>query len=536
MMPDHPDPRGLPRSTDHQRPLSDVEVYGERLELALDAAKAGVFELDLHDRTFWCSAEFIALIGRQLTVEEAFARLWPIHHPDDLEQIERTIRDARDARTDTIFEARIVLPNGESRWLDWRVKRKPRADGRRGRVVGLALDIDERKRQQIALVEAEKAAQAAAETKAQFLANMSHEIRTPMNGVLGVLQLLETEALSPSGRHLLSEARACGQMLAQLLNDVIDFSRIEAGRLELSPEAMDAADVLESVVRLLRPQAEDKGLELITRIEGGDAWVLADPVRLRQALFNLLGNAVKFTHQGRVEARLFVTDRTDGRRRLRFEVEDTGVGIPDAAQASLFQRFQQADGSTHREFGGSGLGLAITRTLAELMDGEVGFHSQEGKGSTFWIDLSADPAAPVTDTAQDDEAMLHGARILVVEDNPTNRLVVSMMLQALGAHVDTAIDGALGVKAVQDARFDLVLMDVRMPNMDGMEATRAIRKLQGPVASIPIIGLTANALAHQWLEYRAIGMDGVVAKPIALPALVAEIVRVLGREEPSAVA
>jgi PAS domain S-box-containing protein len=530
---DQPDHRRRSRSADPQHPRSDVKVYAERLELALDAAKAGVFEMDLHDRTFWCSAEFAALIDRQLTVEEAFTRRWAIHHPDDLDLIDLTIREAREAGTDIIFESRIVLQNGESRWLDWRVKHKRGADGRRSRVIGLALDIDERKQQQIALIEAEGAAQAAAEAKAQFLANMSHEIRTPMNGVLGVLQLLEAEALSPSGRQLLAEARACGQMLAQLLDDVIDFSRIEAGRLELSPQPMDAADILESVVRLLTPQAVSKGLRLNSRVAGGEAWIMADPVRLRQALFNLLGNAVKFTDRGQVQARLLVKDQPDGRRRLRFEIADTGVGIPAAAQASLFQRFQQADETTHRRFGGSGLGLAITRTLAELMGGEVGFRSREGRGSTFWIELTADPATPAKAVAPTADGLLDGTRILVVEDNATNRLVVTMMLQALGAQVETASDGALGLKAVQDQPFDLVLMDVRMPHMDGMEATRLIRALPGQVASIPIIGLTANALAHQWREYRAIGMDGVVAKPITVAALVAEIARVLAAETPA---
>jgi CheY-like chemotaxis protein len=359
---------------------------------------------------------------------------------------------------------------------------------------------------------------------------MSHEIRTPMNGVMGVLHLLAKETLSPGGRRLLDEARGCGQMLAQLLNDVIDFSRIEAGHLDLTPEPLDAAQTLESVVGLLRPQAEAKGLKLVQRVSGGDGWVMADPVRLRQALFNLIGNAVKFTAQGEVEARLFVGLDGHGSKRLRFEIEDTGVGIPEDAQASLFQRFHQADGSTARRFGGSGLGLAITRALADMMGGDVGFSSVEGRGSTFWLDVPA-PAATAPASAEESAATcLDGMQILVVEDNPTNRLVATQILEDLGARVLTAEDGVDGVEAVQSMTFDLVLMDVQMPRMDGVEATRRIRALGGPTAAVPIIGLTANALSHQLLSYAEAGMNGVASKPISPSALLAEIARVMSEE------
>ncbi|HEX4095826.1 MAG TPA: ATP-binding protein [Caulobacteraceae bacterium] len=503
-----------------------AQTNADRLGLALKAARAGVFEVNLQEKTFWCSPEFVEVAGRTMTFEEASSPAWPLVHPDDLKALLQAFK--RDLSTTPIgsAEARLVLPSGEHRWVH--ICAEPTFDeqGRNAKVNGLVLDIDARKQQELALIAAEQAAQSAAEAKSQFLANMSHEIRTPMNGVLGVLHLLQREHLSEEGRQLLQEASDCGRMLSQLLDDVMDLSKIEAGKLELSPEPTDVVAVLKSVVGLLRQNAEGKGLELRARVEDEAVWIEADPVRLRQGLFNLIGNAIKFTEKGHVEVRL--TARTEGEgSRLRFEIEDTGIGIPEAAQATLFHRFQQADGSTSRRFGGSGLGLAITRRLAEMMDGGVGFVSREGEGSTFWLEVSAPIAEPPAAVEQDDAApMLEGLRALLVEDNATNRLVASKMLEALGVSVAMAEHGGLGVEAARTGGFDLILMDVQMPVMDGLEATRRIRALGGEAAATPIIGLTANAMNHQRDAYMAAGMDGLVAKPISPAALVAEIARV----------
>ena len=505
----------------------ELQINAERLKLALDAAHAGAFESNFTTNSFWCSPEFEQIVGRALTFEEAMG-VWPMTHPDDVALVQAAIDNAQATRaTISQLEWRLVLPSGETRWIDGRTIIHLDEHGAPIKMAGLVLDIDERKRQELALVEAERAAQAAAEAKSQFLANMSHEIRTPMNGVLGVLHLLERENLSEEGRYLLDEASNCGRMLAQLLNDVIDFSRIEAGRLELSPEPLDAAQVLRSVAGLLRPNAAAKGLTLRTSAPEGEVWIHADPVRLRQAMFNLIGNAVKFTHEGYVEVRLTVTGKGE-LLNLRFEIEDTGVGIPEAVQTSLFRRFQQADGSTSRRFGGSGLGLAITRRLAELMDGEVGFVSREGEGSTFWFGITAPAAEPARPSTEAPAPALTGLNVLLVEDNPTNRIVASKMLEAMGVRVTMAADGQAGVEAVLASPPDLILMDVQMPVMDGLEATRAIRALDGPLARIPIVGLTANAMSHQQRSYVDAGMSGVVAKPISPAALLSEIARVMG--------
>jgi CheY-like chemotaxis protein/anti-sigma regulatory factor (Ser/Thr protein kinase) len=316
-------------------------------------------------------------------------------------------------------------------------------------------------------------------------------------------------------------------MLAELLNDVIDFSKIEAGRLELASEPLDPCALLRGVVRLLEPQARAKGLDVIVEADCAIGWVRSDPVRLRQALFNLIGNAVKFTETGHVAVRC----RRVGRDGLRFEVEDTGVGIPQAAQGRLFERFNQADASTTRKFGGSGLGLAITRRLAELMHGQVGFRSVEGQGSTFWVEVRAEAADGPADVIMPAMALLEGLRVLVVEDNPTNRLIATKLLENLGAQVETAADGYLGVEAASRGAFDLILMDIQMPGIDGLEAAGRIRALGGRAAATPIVALTANVLSHQRQSYLEAGMDGVVGKPISPSDLLSEIAAVAARAE-----
>jgi PAS domain S-box-containing protein len=501
----------------------EAHASAQRLAVALQAADAGVYEIDHVSKTFWASPEFVKITGQgDASYRQATELRFPGFHPDDLPHVRASFRSLHTGASHSgAFDARIVRPDGETRWIRVSHHLKVGKNGRWLKAVGLIQDFDARKRQELALLEAQQAAEAAGEAKSAFLANMSHEIRTPMNGVLGVLHLLKAERLSEDGRHMLEEALSCGQMLAELLNDVIDFSKIEAGRLELACDPVDPKGLVEGVVRLLRPQADAKSLILRLDADPHLGWVRSDPVRLRQALFNLVGNAVKFTERGSVTVRC----RSPRPGFLRFEVIDTGVGIPADAQPRIFQRFDQGDASTTRKFGGSGLGLAITAKLAEMMSGAVGFTSEEGLGSNFWLEVEAEPTEAVVEAQETLDRVLEGLRVLVVEDNPTNRMIATKLLESMGAEVATAADGYLGVEAAAAGGFHLILMDVQMPGIDGLEAARRIRALGGAAAETPIVALTANVLAHQRRAYLDAGMDGVVGKPISPGVLLREIAR-----------
>ena len=455
---------------------------------------------------------------------------WDLAHPDSLEEIRQVARRMMDdPHQPQIVTARVRHKDGHWVWLQSSA-RVVFENGVPVGVIDVSRDVTERVAIEAALQEAKTEAESATRAKAEFLANVSHEIRTPMNGVLSALHLLETESISPEGRELMRQADDCGRMLSQLLNDVLDFSKIEAGQFELAPEPMNIGDALKAVTVMLGGQARAKGVDLRCEIVGDDLWIDADPTRLRQAMFNLVGNAVKFTSAGFVATRLSVKTGDAGVRHIRFEVQDTGIGMTPEAQNHLFERLRQGDGDTARRFGGTGLGLAITQGLVRQMAGEVHFTSVAGEGSTFWLELDAPAAMPLIAEAPE-EGLLDGVSILLVEDNPTNRLVARTLLARLGAQVEEAEDGLAGLNAARLGAHDLILMDIQMPHMNGVEATRAIRGLPGPAGQTPIIGLTANVMVHQRAEYIAAGMNGVVAKPISPALLLTEIGRLMAETE-----
>ncbi|MEO6340947.1 MAG: ATP-binding protein [Caulobacteraceae bacterium] len=374
------------------------------------------------------------------------------------------------------------------------------------------------------LTQARDQAEQANVAKSQFLANMSHEIRTPLNGVLGMVQVMEMAELPAAQRENLTVVRESGEALLQVLNDVLDFSKIEARMMELAAVPFEFEAVARSVVATFAASAANKDIALTFKIsDAARGWWLGDPARIRQILLNLVSNAVKFTDLGSVSLAI---DAEEGK--LTLSVTDTGVGIPEADAPKLFSKFSQVDGSYTRRFGGTGLGLAICRELVELMGGEINAVSAPGVGSTFRVTLSLPPAAAgdaPEETPASPTAPLLGPkpRILAAEDNLTNQKVLAAMLGAVDVELKIVGNGQLAVDAWRDGRFDLILMDIQMPEMDGVEATRAIRALEeaSGAAPIPIIALSANAMSHQVKEYMEAGMTAHVAKPVDFPALCA---------------
>ena len=402
-----------------------------------------------------------------------------------------------------------------------------------GGVVGLRVDITEMKEQAHALRLALSRAEAANRAKSDFLANLSHEIRTPLNGVLGMAEALERGGLDPGQREIVSTIRDSAGALNELLGDLLTFSDLEGGKLELRAAPTRLDEVAETVVRRHRPAAEAKGLALHLEADAAArAPVLADAERLAQVLSQLLSNAVKFTAEGQVSVSLSLAGSCEARRQI-VEVTDTGVGFdPDDAER-LFQRFEQGDASFTRRFGGTGLGLAICRQMVELMDGSVRATSRPGRGATFTVDLPWRPAEPQADAAAGDETAPSGLKVLVAEDNPTNRKVAELMLAAMGAEAECVENGKLAVEAVRGTDYDIALMDLQMPVMDGLEAIRAIR---GEEASsgrprLPIVVVSANVAPEHMAASSAAGADGHVGKPIRPEELFSAIAEAVKGED-----
>jgi CheY-like chemotaxis protein/nitrogen-specific signal transduction histidine kinase len=397
-------------------------------------------------------------------------------------------------------------------------------------VIGMVSDISEKKRNLDLLVEAKHQAEEATRAKSEFLANMSHEIRTPMNAIMGLCHLALRTELNPKQQDYLARILASSRLLLRILNDILDISKIEAGRLEIEQTDFNLGHVLHHVQDLAGLRAEEKGLELRVEMpEDVPAHLQGDPLRLGQVLLNLVSNAVKFTERGTVSLRVAALSRDESSATFRFDVIDTGIGIPPDTLSRLFLPFSQADASTTRRFGGTGLGLAISKRLAEMMGGSLEAESVPGEGSTFRFTVAlalqaraleppAQPAAAPTALAS------AGARVLVVEDNATNRLITLGMLEVQGYSASVAIHGQEALDRVLTRRepFDLILMDVQMPVMDGLEAAARLRRAG---IRIPILAMTAHAMESERQRCLEAGMNDHLIKPLELEALRAALGR-----------
>jgi PAS domain S-box-containing protein len=534
--------------------LLRVDRARRRLELATQRSESyyrhaeqvghiGHWRIERATGAMQWSDEVSAILGLPVgtipSLEEELGRF----HPDDWEGprtlVEQALRECRDWE----IGHRFLRPTGEVRYVRSLGVCERDAHGEPEAMFGVIIDVTE-------LESARREAEAASASQAAFLANMSHEIRTPMNGVMGFVELLMDSKLNAKQRRHLLLVQESAQALLKLLNDILDLSKIEAGQLDLNAEPSNVRHDIKQCVRLMTPAAEQKGLALrATFADGFPDCVRIDSLRLRQILFNLLGNAVKFTHQGTVSVALSEAVGPTGSRIILIKVADTGVGIAEERKAAIFDAFVQADASTSRRFGGSGLGLSISRSLVALMGGTIALDSFENEGTLVTLALPLDEVAvperaairpvrrrPASSATLDAPTRLQ-ASILLVEDIDINRELITEMLTRLGHSVDLAGNGAEALAMahrleLNPTAWDLILMDIQMPVMDGLAATRAIRALGGRAATIPILALTANAFAIEMQQCRDAGMNDHIAKPSGFAEL-KQAVELWGRVTPS---
>jgi two-component system sensor histidine kinase/response regulator len=483
----------------------------------------------------YISAMWEQIWGRPLPPLERLTEVWmDALHPEDRQRVLET--GARSAEGYE-HQYRILRPDGEVRWVRDRAFPVKDGDGRVVRVAGVSEDITERRRLEEDLRSARDEALASANAKSEFLANVSHELRTPLNAVIGMNELLLETSLTETQRERASVARDAGRGLLALIDDLLDFTRMEAGRLPLDRAPFDPRELAVGVERMLAHKASEKGLRLSAQVGASvPAALVGDAVRLRQVLLNFVGNALKFTDAGSVELAVDCPDVSGGEATLRLLVRDTGPGISPAARSRLFTAFSQGDASVTRRHGGTGLGLAICRQIAELMGGSVGMESAPGKGSTFRFEarfplatgaLGA-PSAPAS------RADVRGLNVLVVDDNAVNRRVTLSQLEQLGCRAQTASDGAQALALMEGGGFDIVLMDCAMPVMDGYAASAELRRREGPGRRTPVVALTAGARPEDRARCLAAGMDDHLAKPVSLDHLAAALSRWGGPLDPAA--
>jgi PAS domain S-box-containing protein len=543
----------------------------ERNALAARAFGFGIWDWDVKRNQMFWDDRMYELYGVRREDQPAAYEVWRnALLPTDQARSEAALQEALNGGAPFNTEFSIRRPDGRQRSIQAAGIVLRDASGAPQRMVGINFDITERKAAEAALVESNTqlrlaidranqlatSAELASIAKADFLANMSHEIRTPMNGVIGMLSLLLDSPLSEDQRKFASIANTSGETLLSLINDILDFSKIEAGRLTIESIDLDLQQLLASLMPLFELRANEKHLALIHEIHPTVPTLLqGDPVRLRQVLTNLITNALKFTEHGKVKLAITAPRITPTEVILRFTVTDTGVGIPDDKLGLLFNKFSQVDASTTRKYGGTGLGLAICKQLAELMGGEVGVNSQVGQGSEFWFTArlgrqpprarraaggslisSSAPCGPLSSSSAPvltppPKSPTAATRILLTDDNTTNQLVAASLLKKYGYACDAVDTGAQAIRALAAHGYELVLMDVQMPEMDGHEATRRIRAGEAGEARrhVPIIAMTAHTLSGDREACLAAGMNDYLSKPIEPQALKAMVERWLAQ-------
>ncbi len=506
----------------------EAERSEQRLQMALDMSRMVVWELDHADHSVAWSGSMDEMFCRHLDYDALTSEDLVTVHADDRAEVMAGWRAAQEA--DEVFrcEYRANRADGKTVWISSTRETLHDADGRPERILGVMKDITERKTAELTLEHARRQAENANRAKSEFLANMSHEIRTPLNGVLGVAGALANSELDVQQREMVRLIESSAQALGGVLMDVLDMARIESGRLAVGDEPFDLEDAVSSCAALFASCTADKSLTFAFDFdERAKGRFCGDPIRIRQIVSNLLSNAVKFTEVGGVALDVRVLPGSDAEHvSLALSVADTGIGFDADFKQRLFTRFEQADGSITRRYGGSGLGLAVSQSLAELMGGTLDADSAQGVGSTFTLKLELPRAAADAEAAPAARAPLAAApRVLLAEDHPTNRKVVELILSAVDVQLTSVENGAQAVAACEAGDFDVILMDMQMPVMDGLTAIRRIRADEAARGGVrtPIIALTANAMPEHVAATDAAGADGHLSKPVRADALIGAV-------------
>ncbi|MES2730837.1 MAG: response regulator [Bacteroidota bacterium] len=487
-----------------------------------DIAHVGSWDFNLETQEINWSDETFRLFGMKAGAKPpTFEDYLQMLHPDDVAVLKENVRQAIEIGRHYLVELRILLPGGAIRYTIARGRLKVE-EGKSRKLIGTVLDITDRKLTEIALLEAKEQAEKSMRAKEQFLSNMSHEIRTPMNAVIGMTHLLLQEDPSPSQVENLKTLRFSAENLLVLINDILDLSKIEAGKIIFESVDFSLIDLLNDIRQMVAYKAEEKGIKLKLWLDSElPAILVGDPVRLSQILINLIGNAIKFTNKGFVEVNVNVKALLADQVTIDFSVCDTGIGIAGDQIEHIFDSFTQANANTTRKYGGSGLGLAITKKLLELQNSQIQVKTESGRGSTFFFDIVFKKGAQATATSNNntgqatiDMDRLKHVRLLLVEDNDINRMVAGRFLSKWGVNIDYASNGLIALEKVRSKQYDIILMDLQMPEMDGYDATKAIRGIADPYyQAVPIIALTASAMLDVRDRVFLVGMNDYVSKP-----------------------
>ena len=531
------------RSSNQVTALKESEEQARKLSMVAARTDNAVILTDSAGRIEWVNEGFTRITG--YTLPEVLGRTpgSVLQGPETDEQVVQRMRET--LRRGQGFEEQVLnyTKDGRPYWISLEVQPIKDEAGETEQFMAIERDITESRAHQQQLEQARYEAERASQAKSDFLAMMSHEVRTPLNGVLGSLGLLRDTALDAEQRKYVETSRRSAEWLLCVINNILDFSKMEAGKIGLEPTVFSIPGLVESVVEMLEPRASEKAISIVAEIDPAVPGIAdGDSTKIRQVLLNLAGNGVKFTSRGEVRISASIIERSENLMRLRFTVSDTGVGIAPEHQGNIFDEFWSRQQDKSHGSQGTGLGLSISRKLVHVLGGDIDFESRKGEGSRFWFDIPLTPVSRDAAAVEEERSVINRnkaawageihlkGRVLVAEDNPANQMIIQSLLGRLGLSVDVVADGLEAVNAASNRPYDLILMDIGMPEMDGVAATRIIRTLEGPMARVPIVAVTAHVMRGERESLLTQGLDDYLSKPIDRTALLDCLTRWLKSE------